>query len=63
MPISPENMNHSSVITVGVVVLSLVWYFAGAWRHYHGPQSNLASSADSKDVDGVRIDEDLKEKA
>jgi len=63
MPVSPENMNYSSVITVGVVVLSLVWYFAGAWRHYHGPQSNLASSADSKDVDGVRIDEEPKEKA
>jgi len=63
MPVSPVNMNYSSVITVGVVVLSLVWYFAGAWRHYHGPQSNLASSADSKDVDGVRIDEEPKEKA
>ncbi|GJJ09317.1 hypothetical protein Clacol_003539 [Clathrus columnatus] len=35
------NMNYASVITAGVVVFSLIWYFLGGRKHYKGPVSNL----------------------
>ncbi|KAF8064061.1 APC amino acid permease [Lyophyllum atratum] len=41
LPVTPSNMNYASVITVGVMVLSGVWYMLGARKHYVGPQSNL----------------------
>jgi len=40
-PVTALNMNYASVITVGVMFLSLVWYFADAHRHYKGPTSNI----------------------
>ncbi|KAH7910556.1 APC amino acid permease [Hygrophoropsis aurantiaca] len=43
-PVTPENMNYASVITVGVIVLSGIWYILSAHRHYHGPKSNLEST-------------------
>ncbi|CAE6418024.1 unnamed protein product [Rhizoctonia solani] len=44
MPVTQLNMNYASVITVGVMVCSLAWYFVGARKHYHGPMSNLGSN-------------------
>lgn len=41
MPVTADNMNYASVITVGVIILACVWYILGAHRHYTGPQSNL----------------------
>ncbi|CAE6476917.1 unnamed protein product [Rhizoctonia solani] len=41
LPVTQLNMNYASVITVGVMVCSLAWYFAGGRKHYHGPMSNL----------------------
>jgi amino acid permease (GABA permease) len=41
LPVTPDNMNYASVITVGVIVLSFTWYFLGANRHYKGPSGNL----------------------
>jgi len=38
-------MNYSSVITVGVMVLSGIWYIAGARKHYSGPQPNVDEHA------------------
>ncbi|KZO89851.1 APC amino acid permease [Calocera viscosa TUFC12733] len=49
LPVTPDNMNYASVITVGVVVLSGVWYMIGGHRHYNGPRSNL------HDADGDKI--------
>ncbi|KAJ7042774.1 amino acid permease, partial [Mycena alexandri] len=40
-PVTKLNMNYASVITVGVMFISLVWYFAGARKHYKGPTSNI----------------------
>ncbi|KIJ60931.1 hypothetical protein HYDPIDRAFT_42996 [Hydnomerulius pinastri MD-312] len=47
-PVTRENMNYASVITVGVVVLSGVWYILSAHRHYHGPTSNLDAETKAK---------------
>ncbi|KAF9265138.1 amino acid permease [Marasmius fiardii PR-910] len=41
LPITRENMNYASVITIGVMVLAFAWYFIDGHRHYHGPQSNI----------------------
>ncbi|KII90043.1 hypothetical protein PLICRDRAFT_40226 [Plicaturopsis crispa FD-325 SS-3] len=41
LPVTAETMNYASLMAGGVVVLSGVWYAAGAHKHYHGPQSNL----------------------
>ncbi|KAJ7855017.1 amino acid permease [Mycena olivaceomarginata] len=40
-PVTALNMNYASVITVGVMFLSLVWYFLHAHKHYKGPTSNV----------------------
>ncbi|KAJ7602507.1 APC amino acid permease [Mycena polygramma] len=41
-PVTALNMNYASVITVGVMFLSLVWYFLHAHKHYRGPTSNIS---------------------
>ncbi|EEB96211.1 hypothetical protein MPER_04693, partial [Moniliophthora perniciosa FA553] len=41
-PVTPENMNYASVITIGVMVLAL---------HYHGPQSNLHTGEGLQQID------------
>ncbi|TFK24872.1 amino acid permease [Coprinopsis marcescibilis] len=41
LPVTSLNMNYASVITVGVIALAYVWYYAAARKHYVGPQSNL----------------------
>jgi len=40
-PVTMENMNYSSIITVTVVVLSCTWYYLHAFKWYKGPKSNL----------------------
>ncbi|GLB44160.1 putative amino acid permease [Lyophyllum shimeji] len=52
-PVTPANMNYASVITVGVMVLSSLWYIIGAHKHYIGPQSNLQEN--SKSVDEIIV--------
>ncbi|TCD67114.1 hypothetical protein EIP91_000454 [Steccherinum ochraceum] len=47
MPVTPDNMNYASVITVGVIVLSGLWYMLGGHRHYKGPSSNIPHYEDA----------------
>ncbi|KAG5652586.1 hypothetical protein H0H81_004461 [Sphagnurus paluster] len=51
-PVTADNMNYASVITIGVLVLSGVWYILGAHRHYIGPQSNLKDHAMTSEKKG-----------
>ncbi|KAF8622285.1 hypothetical protein AX15_007151 [Amanita polypyramis BW_CC] len=37
-PVTAQNMNYASVITLGVLILAFIWYALGARRHYRGPQ-------------------------
>ncbi|KAI0321326.1 APC amino acid permease [Amylostereum chailletii] len=41
LPVTKDTMNYASVITGGVVILSLIWYFISGRRHYHGPASTV----------------------
>lgn len=43
-PITATNFNYSSIITIGVMVLSGIWYVLGGRRHYHGPKPNLGET-------------------
>ncbi|KAH9820097.1 amino acid permease-domain-containing protein [Melampsora americana] len=43
-PVTAVNMNYASVITMGVVICSSIWYFCQARRWYQGPKSNLVPS-------------------
>ncbi|THG98851.1 hypothetical protein EW026_g3410 [Hermanssonia centrifuga] len=45
LPVTSENMNYASAITGGVVIISMLWYFAGGRRHYKGPALNAARSS------------------
>jgi len=52
-PVTAENMNYSSIITVGVMLLAGLWYWVSARKYYDGPRSNLDkvdSSATSMDA-------------
>jgi len=46
------------VITVGVIVLSGIWYMIGGHRHYHGPRSNL-HDPDMEDIHDGRTKKEL----
>ncbi|CAK5275488.1 unnamed protein product [Mycena citricolor] len=48
-PVTPLNMNYASVITVGVMALSLFWYVVHAHRHYKGPTSNIGEAAEDSE--------------
>ncbi|KAG6861811.1 hypothetical protein C0995_011692 [Termitomyces sp. Mi166 len=50
LPVTKDNMNYASVITIGVMVLSGLWWILGAHKHYHGPQSNLHEQASVQDI-------------
>lgn len=36
-PVTASTMNYSVVVTGGVIILSLVWYFIRGRKEYHGP--------------------------
>ncbi|KAF8654784.1 hypothetical protein AX16_003439 [Volvariella volvacea WC 439] len=50
-PVTAQDMNYASVITLGVIILAFTWYFTAAHRHYKGPQSNLHESDSIEEVD------------
>lgn len=39
--VSSKSMNYSCVISGGVWILSIIYYFVYGYRHYHGPVSNI----------------------
>ncbi|KAI0976797.1 putative amino acid transporter [Xylaria arbuscula] len=38
LPTTVESMNYNSVILVGTIAISVIWWFAQANRHYPGPK-------------------------
>ncbi|KAI0052484.1 APC amino acid permease [Auriscalpium vulgare] len=51
LPVTKDTMNYAAVITGGVVLLSLTWYFVDGRRHYQGPQSNIHSGYMDKEAE------------
>ncbi|KAG6911061.1 hypothetical protein DXG01_004576 [Tephrocybe rancida] len=59
LPVTKDNMNYASVITIGVLILSGAWYILGAHKHYHGPQSNIPDLTTLNPASTI-ADEDIK---
>ncbi|KAI0724668.1 APC amino acid permease [Fomitopsis betulina] len=55
LPVTKTNMNYASVITIGVIFLSGVWYVCGAHRHYKGPGSNYDDRAASQVDEKIEV--------
>lgn len=59
--VTADTMNYTCVINGGVWLLSLVYYFAWGYRHYHGPKSNLgANDEEEESYQEEMIDAKLK---
>jgi len=39
LPVTKDTMNYAAVITGGVVLLAMIWYFIDGRRHYRGPHA------------------------
>lgn len=55
LPVTKDNMNYASVITVGVIFLSLVWYIIQARHHYTGPISDISQSAHGSKAHSIEL--------
>lgn len=60
-PITAQTMNYSSIITIGTVLCSLIWYYSSAHNHYFGPRSNLEPKLAGEASTPVEV-EDTKER-
>ncbi|GAA6034140.1 hypothetical protein JCM8097_000715 [Rhodosporidiobolus ruineniae] len=47
-PVTADTMNYSSVLLVGVLTLSWVWWFAGARKFYTGPRESSIELEESE---------------
>jgi len=59
-PVTAQNMNYASVITLGVVILAFIWYILGAHRHYHGPQGGTTQRPDDDKYVSGDFDDEAK---
>ena len=55
-PITKDNFNYSWVITLGVMLVSLVWYYASAKNRYIGPLTDTQRAEDAGDFGGPGSD-------
>lgn len=61
-PVTAESMNYSVVVTGGVIIFSIIWYFIRGRKEYHGPLIDeeverimqRRGSVRSVDLDGER---------
>ncbi|MDC6274631.1 hypothetical protein CAS74_005036 [Pichia kudriavzevii] len=55
--VDKTTMNYASVISGGVWILSIIFFFTYKYKHYHGPKSNLDDSAidGSSDAESVKL--------
>ncbi|KAJ5407665.1 Amino acid/polyamine transporter I [Penicillium cosmopolitanum] len=50
MPVSAQNMNYTSVITVGLMTLVSIWWFIRGRTQYRGPQFSFEAAKDLTSV-------------
>lgn len=55
------DMNYTVVITMGVWILFMIYFFVYRYKHYHGPKSNLQPEQVADEAEHVPINNDLKE--
>jgi len=60
-PVTAQTMNYASVITAGVIILAMIWYWIGGRLHYHGPASDLNNvTAQGEIIEGDKDDSSVK---
>lgn len=50
-PLTAQSMNWSSIITIGVLLLSGVWWLLGAHKYYFGPKPNVEAEHEMENYD------------
>ena len=55
--VDKKDMNYTVVLTCGVWILSMIYFFLYKYKHYHGPKSNLedASALESDEAEQVPV--------
>ncbi|KAI5969596.1 hypothetical protein CANMA_001259 [Candida margitis] len=62
--VDKDSMNYTCAINGGVWLLSIIYYYAWAWKNYTGPKSNLDGTESEEEESSVKnVDEILGEKA
>ncbi|GAA5849196.1 hypothetical protein JCM8547_006475 [Rhodosporidiobolus lusitaniae] len=51
IPVTAATMNYSAPLTGAVILVSWIWYFAGARKHYTGPRSSSIETSESGSQD------------
>lgn len=46
MPVTAQNMNYTSVITVGLMTLTGIWWFIRGRTEYRGPRFSFEAAKD-----------------
>ncbi|TID22586.1 hypothetical protein CANINC_003246 [Pichia inconspicua] len=55
------DMNYTVVITLGVWILFMIYFFVYRYKHYHGPKSNLQpEQVGDNDSEHIIVDNNLK---
>lgn len=60
--VTKEDMNYCVVITGGVWVLSIIYFFTFKYKYYHGPRSNINDDAVETDSSALEVELPHKEK-
>ncbi|KAI0877825.1 amino acid transporter [Hypoxylon argillaceum] len=61
LPTTAESMNYSSVILVGIIAVSAIWWLVHATHHYPGPKVMQLYLHDTTVVDGTVVDTETLE--
>lgn len=56
MPVTAQNMNYTSVITVGLMTLVSVWWFTRGRTEYRGPSFSFEAAKDLTTVQTDKVD-------
>lgn len=59
-PVTGQNMNYAGVITIGVMLIGLLWYVVYARRHYFGPNDMVEFPVDHNNSDEAVLHEEKK---
>lgn len=53
--VTASTMNYTVVINGGIWILSLAYFFAYGYKHYHGPRSNLNGEEDLPSAESIHV--------
>lgn len=61
LPVDPSSMNYASVVFAGFALISIIWYFAYARKHFTGPPVSKEEAAAATGImTGAEVDPERK---